>query len=146
MGCHRLRGVPSGFELAMELVDLAAGMAMDRFKAADLGVQRKADGSPVTDADRDIERALRERLSAERPSHAITGEEFGESGESELRWYLDPIVCLDYSPMTLIGEEAGGTFTDFRGRPGFDQREALVSNGLLHAEALCVLGDDAYAS
>jgi histidinol-phosphatase len=53
----------------------------------------------------------------------------------------------DYLPMMLIVEEAGGTFTDLRGRPGFDHRQALVSNGLVHAEAVRVLGDHgSYAS
>jgi histidinol-phosphatase len=45
--------------------------------------------------------------------------------------------------MMLIVEEAGGRFTDLWGRPGFHHGEALVSNGLLHAEAVRVLSGDA---
>jgi histidinol-phosphatase len=83
--------VAKDLELAMELADIARGMAIDRFRASDLEVEHKPDGSPVSDADRAIERVLREKIAAERPSHAITGEEFGSSGESDWRWYLDPI-------------------------------------------------------
>ena len=252
-------------QFAMELADLAGSMAMERFGARDLAVQSKLDGSPVTEADRAIEVALRERISRDRPEHAITGEELGESGASEWRWYLDPIdgttsyiagrdswkvlialvragepmlavvdapaqgsrwwavrgdgafrdrrrlrvsstasledakvsddwrgtlaggvgdggrgtlaggvgdhplarvaarcgevrphrghsflavaagetdvavgvggFAWDYAPMMLIVQEAGGTFTDFRGDVAFDRGEALVSNGLVHEQA-----------
>jgi histidinol-phosphatase len=75
----------------MELADTAGQLAMERFRAPDLTVQIKEDGSPVTDADREIERVLREQITQQRPEHAITGEEYGDSGESQWRWYLDPI-------------------------------------------------------
>jgi histidinol-phosphatase len=75
----------------MELADTAGQLAMERFRAPDLTVQIKEDGSPVTDADREIERVLREQIAQQRPEHAITGEEYGDSGESQWRWYLDPI-------------------------------------------------------
>jgi histidinol-phosphatase len=45
----------------------------------------------VTEADRAVERALRERLAAERPDDAILGEELGAAGAGERRWVLDPI-------------------------------------------------------
>jgi histidinol-phosphatase len=51
----------------------------------------KPDGSPVTDVDQAVERALRERLATSRPGHAVLGEEYGASGHSEWCWYLDPI-------------------------------------------------------
>ncbi len=77
--------------LALALVDLGGAHAMRRFRAADLAVETKADGSLVTDADRAVERAWRERLAEVRPQHAILGEEEGPSGESASRWLLDPI-------------------------------------------------------
>jgi histidinol-phosphatase len=77
--------------LALELADIADRIAMSRFRASDLEVETKPDGSPVTDADGTIERALRERLAHARRDHAILGEELGATGESPWSWYLDPI-------------------------------------------------------
>ena len=55
-------------------------------------VERKADDSPVTIADRDGERILRARIAERFPSHAILGEEYGEAGAHErFRWVIDPI-------------------------------------------------------
>jgi histidinol-phosphatase len=78
-------------ELALELTDLAAGIALPRFRDRDFMVTIKPDGTPVTDVDQAVERALRERLAQRRPDHAVLGEEYGGSGESEWCWYLDPI-------------------------------------------------------
>ena len=78
-------------ELALELADIAARIALPRFEARDFTVTIKPDGSPVTDVDRTVERALRERLAQSRPGHAVLGEEYGASGDSEWCWYLDPI-------------------------------------------------------
>lgn len=58
-------------------------------------VEHKSDNSPVTIADREAEKALREVLCAAFPEHAIWGEEYGrdeqQSTESEYLWLLDPI-------------------------------------------------------
>jgi histidinol-phosphatase len=78
-------------ELALELSDIAAAIALPRFRARDFTVTIKPDGSPVTDVDQAVERALRERLAQRRPAHAVLGEEYGLSGDGEWRWYLDPI-------------------------------------------------------
>ena len=51
----------------------------------------KADGTPVTEADRAVERLLRETLSQARPDDAFLGEELGRLGESDRVWILDPI-------------------------------------------------------
>src|SRR3984893_8104411 len=77
--------------LALELADLADALTMDRFGAADLEVDTKADATPVTDADRRTETALRERLQEERPEHAVVGQEYGAFGESAWQWLIDPI-------------------------------------------------------
>lgn len=78
-------------QLALELADLADRLTTERFRAADLHVDTKADATPVTDADRRTEAALRERLHQLRPHHAVVGEEFGADGDAEWRWLLDPI-------------------------------------------------------
>jgi histidinol-phosphatase len=78
-------------DLAFALADLADELSLARFGAADLHVETKADLSPVTEADRAIERALREKIALERPGDSVLGEEEGASGEGGRRWILDPI-------------------------------------------------------
>ncbi len=79
--------------LALELADLADGITVGRYRAADLVVEAKPDDTPVTEADRAAERALRERLAEERPDDIVVGEEYGEAGApgSLRRWIIDPI-------------------------------------------------------
>jgi histidinol-phosphatase len=79
--------------LAHELADLADAVTLPRFRATDLRVDRKADTTEVTEADRRSEAALRRRLAEARPDHAVLGEEeglLGPDGASH-RWILDPI-------------------------------------------------------
>lgn len=59
--------------------------------AAALGVEAKADGSPVTQADRQCEEVIRERLRLVDSSLGFFGEEFGEEGDPKARWIIDPI-------------------------------------------------------
>jgi histidinol-phosphatase len=76
--------------LALSLGDDADRLTMARFRALDLRVERKPDLTPVTEADKDVERALRDRLGRERPGEAVAGEEYGVE-EGDVRWWLDPI-------------------------------------------------------
>ncbi|HEY2372012.1 MAG TPA: inositol monophosphatase family protein [Gaiellaceae bacterium] len=75
---------------ALELADSADVVTLPRFRSRDLRVETKSDQSPVTDADRAAERALRERVARERPGEGVLGEEEGDDG-SAVRWILDPI-------------------------------------------------------
>jgi histidinol-phosphatase len=75
---------------ALELAELADSLSLPRFRALDLHVETKPDLTPVTDADRAVERALRERIAAERPGETVLGEEEGDEGGA-VRWILDPI-------------------------------------------------------
>jgi histidinol-phosphatase len=75
---------------ALELAELADSLSLPRFRAADLRVETKPDLTPVTDADRAVERALRERIAAERPGETVFGEEEGDDG-GDVRWIVDPI-------------------------------------------------------
>ncbi len=77
--------------LAHELADLADEITLDRFLARDLVVEAKPDLTPVTDADRAVEQALRQALTSRRPGDGVLGEEEGESGSGPRRWVLDPI-------------------------------------------------------
>jgi histidinol-phosphatase len=77
--------------LALRLADAADAVALARFRARDLVVETKPDRTPVTEADRGVEKELRSLLGRERPGDAILGEEEGESGTGPRRWILDPI-------------------------------------------------------
>jgi histidinol-phosphatase len=78
--------------LALALADDADAMTMPRFGAVDLRVDTKPDLTPVTDADRSVEQALREVLTSQRPRDGVVGEEFGGSTEFVGRqWVIDPI-------------------------------------------------------
>jgi histidinol-phosphatase len=76
---------------ALELADLADAITTERFQADDLAVETKPDLSPVTEADRAVEQALRKRIGEERPGHSVVGEEFGADQPGAARWILDPI-------------------------------------------------------
>jgi histidinol-phosphatase len=78
--------------LAHELADLADAIALPRFMAQDLQVETKPDDSPVTDADRATERAIKAKLAEARPNDALIGEEYGNtSGSGNRTWIIDPI-------------------------------------------------------
>jgi histidinol-phosphatase len=81
----------SHLEVALELADVADAITLARFRAPDLRVDTKDDSSPVTDADRTTEQALREALARLRPGQEIVGEEYGGNTGAEWRWMLDPI-------------------------------------------------------
>ena len=78
-------------DLALELADLADTVSLGRFRAVDLDVHTKPDRTPVTEADLEVERVIRDRLAESRPSDAILGEEFGTEGDSTRQWIIDPI-------------------------------------------------------
>jgi myo-inositol-1(or 4)-monophosphatase len=92
--------------------DLARAEILPRFRA--VAVETKSDGSPVTEADRAAERAIRARLRAAFPDFGILGEEFGEEGGDGPRWIIDPI---------------DGTIAFSRGIPLFATLIALVDDG-----------------
>lgn len=77
--------------LAHRLAD-AAGEAIRPFFRARYETDYKSDASPVTQADRAAEAAMRAILEKERPQDGIIGEEYGRSREDAERvWILDPI-------------------------------------------------------
>ena len=77
--------------LAHVLADSVEEITTSRFGAADLQVESKPDLTPVTEADREAERVIRENLKRARPRDAIKGEEFGTSGDADRLWIIDPI-------------------------------------------------------
>lgn len=84
--------VAEDMTLALALADQADALTMDRFGAMDLRVETKPDLTPVTDADRGAEEALRAALASAHPDDSVFGEEFGGTTASTGRqWVLDPI-------------------------------------------------------
>jgi histidinol-phosphatase len=78
-------------QAAEEVARLAAGVAM-RWYGGQVAVDTKGDGSPVTIADREAERAARAWLAQRFPADGLLGEEFGvERPDAPRRWILDPI-------------------------------------------------------
>ena len=78
--------------LAHALADLADAITLDRYQAQDLVITNKPDNTPVTDADRAVETAIREALATHRTSDGLVGEEFGsDKGGSGRYWVIDPI-------------------------------------------------------
>ncbi|MDT5210008.1 MAG: histidinol-phosphatase [Mycobacterium sp.] len=87
-----MNAVRDDVALALRLAELADAVTMERFGALDLRVDTKPDLTPVTDADRSVENALRDVLSQERPDDPVLGEEFGGTATFAGRqWVIDPI-------------------------------------------------------
>jgi len=69
-----------------------AGRVTLRYFQTGVAVERKADASPVTIADRESERLLRDAIQRYYPDHGIIGEEYGTAdGSQRYTWIIDPI-------------------------------------------------------
>lgn len=81
--------------LAHMLADTADAISMRRYRALNLTVAAKPDLTPVSDADTDVEKALRATLARTRPRDGVFGEEYGATdapaGPGQRRWVIDPI-------------------------------------------------------
>ncbi|MFD9942338.1 histidinol-phosphatase [Nonomuraea sp. NPDC059023] len=84
-------GYNDDLRLAHVMADAADDMTLRRFKAVDLKVDTKPDLTPVSDADRAVEEAIRGTLRRARPRDAVVGEEFGRTGWGARSWIIDPI-------------------------------------------------------
>jgi histidinol-phosphatase len=128
--------VPDDLELALELANIADAITLERYRASDLVVETKPDLTPVTEADRLAEEAIRERLASARPGDAVVGEEFGMTTGAERRWIVDPI---------------DGTKNYIRGIPvwatliALEQQVAVVSAPALHRRWWAARGKGAFA-
>ena len=79
-------------DFAVDLAREAGESTLRWFLARDLTVDSKADGTPVTAADRTAERLVRSRLAEAFPDDGVLGEEEAETaGASGRRWIVDPI-------------------------------------------------------
>lgn len=101
--------------LADRLADTARQEIMPRFRTG-IHADVKSDRSPVTEADRASERAMRSLINDTFPDHGILGEEYGsENVDAEYVWVLDPI---------------DGTNSFVTGKPLFGTLIALCHNGV----------------
>lgn len=100
--------------LAERLADAAGAAIRPHWRTA-VAHRDKADGSPVTAADRAAEAAMRTILSGARPDDGVLGEEEGATaGSTGRQWVLDPI---------------DGTTSFLAGRPSFTTLVALTDGG-----------------
>lgn len=107
----------------------AAGVAALRYFRVGFDVELKDDASPVTQADREAEAAMRAMICQTYPEHGIMGEEHGsERLDADLVWVLDPI---------------DGTRAFVNGIPLFATLIALVRDGvpILGLNAYPALGE-----
>ena len=79
-------------DTAVALVRAAGERTLRWFRSPDLAVERKGDGTPVTAADKDAERFLREQLGEAFPGDGVLGEEEAPTPSTTgRRWIIDPI-------------------------------------------------------
>jgi inositol-phosphate phosphatase/L-galactose 1-phosphate phosphatase/histidinol-phosphatase len=100
--------------LAGRLADAVRPILSGHYRQG-LLVDGKLDHSPVTNADRESEAAIRSILSAEVPDHGVIGEEHGvDRGDAEYVWAIDPL---------------DGTRAFVSGKPQFGSLIALCHKG-----------------
>ncbi len=137
-GVNTGEGIAERLDAAVRVALEAGEVLLSYFEGdaggADLGVDLKADGTPVSDGDRAAERLIRERIGSLFSGDGILGEEFGETaGGSGFRWIIDPI---------------DGTFSFLHGVPlfttliGVERVGGDVEAGVIYAPAL---GEMVYA-
>ncbi len=103
---------------AHALADAADAITLARFRALDLRVETKPDLTPVSDADRAAEEAIRGLVAASGRGESVYGEEFGDDG-GDAKWIVDPI---------------DGTKSYVRGVPVWATLLALEREGVVVAE------------
>jgi histidinol-phosphatase len=102
---------------AMITAAQAAGEIAMRYYRGGFEVTIKADQTPVTQADREAEQAIKAVLARARPDHGFLGEELGEEGPKDRRFIIDPIDgtknFIRHVPIwaVLIGLEEAGEVT-----------------------------------
>ena len=120
-------------DAAHRAADAAESITLARFRARDFSVETKADATPVTEADRGAEAAIKRILRARFSDHAFHGEEEGHEGDSEFVWLIDPI---------------DGTKAFVRGYPFFSTQIALMHAGeiVVGVSAAGAFGERAWAT
>lgn len=115
------------YQLAQRIARSAGKITLNWFQTDRFEVEKKADRSPLTVADRESETHLREQIAQHFPDDAIVGEEFGVTeGSSGWRWILDPI---DGTKSFISGVPLYGTMVAVdRQIEGSDQRDCMIGS------------------
>jgi histidinol-phosphatase len=120
--------------LLKELADISDEISISRYHAQDLKIETKPDLTPVTDADRSVEEALRKILQTRRSEDLIIGEEFGSPEEiapNSRYWVIDPI---DGTKNFLRGVPIWATLIALVNRDGSGNDQVIA--GMVSAPAL----------
>jgi histidinol-phosphatase len=126
--------IAAALPVAQAAARAAAEQILPYYRRAGVDVERKADASPVTEADRAAERAIRAHIGAAFPGHAIWGEEYGGNATLDgWLWLVDPL---------------DGTKSFVRGNPVFSTQIALWHDGvpMLGVSHCPVSGESAWAT
>lgn len=119
-------------QAALEAARAADAVIRPLYRKA-LDVEWKSDRSPVTEADRGAEAAIRSILADRFPDHGFYGEETGQHRmQAESLWLVDPL---------------DGTKSFVRDTPFFSTQIALMRNGrlVLGVSSACIYGELAWA-
>lgn len=103
-------------DAAQRAADAAEAITCKHYRNRGFSVDIKADATPVTEADRDAEAAIKRVLRETFPQHAFHGEEEGRDGDGDFLWLIDPI---------------DGTKAFVRDYPMFSTQIALMHSGQL---------------
>lgn len=124
--------LPKALQVARESA-AEAGEIIRYYWRQGVDVERKADASPVTVADREAETAIRRILAQRFPGHAQWGEEHGRQGEGDYLWLIDPL---------------DGTKSFVRRTPFFSTQIALMHRGelVLGVSSAPLFGETLWAS
>ncbi len=104
-------------EFAVALAREGGDFTLPFFYSDDLQVDRKADDSHVTEADRGAERLMRQRIEERFPEDGIVGEEWGvKQGTSGRTWFLDPVDGTEafvrsvplYGTLVAVAQDGAG--------------------------------------
>jgi histidinol phosphatase-like enzyme (inositol monophosphatase family) len=109
-----VRDLTTFLDFAVETAWQAGRLTLAHYQTG-VAIERKADQSVVTIADRAAEQLIRQKIAARFPDHAVVGEEFGANAQSgSYTWFVDPI---------------DGTTSFVRGVPFFGVLMGLVIDG-----------------
>ena len=142
--------------LAHTIADQVDPLTQAHFDNQDFEIETKPDLTPVTVADREAERLIRDYLSRARTRDSVLGEEFGTTGHSPRQWIIDPIdgtknfvrgVPVWASLISLA--EDGEVVVGLVSAPALGKRwwavkggGAVATNGPLHDAVLALLAKE----
>ena len=139
-----MRDLAQDLLLAHQLADAADSISRNRYQSLDLVIETKPDLTPVTDADKAVEKKIREVLATARPDDLIVGEEFGTptlDGQNYY-WVIDPI---DGTKNFLRGIPTWATLIGLCNPQG-EVVVGVVSAPALYRRWFAALGSGAYVS